>query len=87
MKRRNEEAECTTEPDRFASNPPKKTLAFWGGVHVRIYATLPLTPATMGHIYAWGGPEESVPTGEGGTDSYTTNHTRSPRAGFLAIVA
>ena len=56
MKRRNEEAECTTEPDRFASNPPKKTLAFWGGVHVR--------------IYAWGGPEESVPTEEGGTATY-----------------
>ena len=37
-KRRNEEAECTTEPDRFAPNHSKKPLAFWGGVHVRMYA-------------------------------------------------
>ena len=26
MKRRNEEAECTTEPNRFAPNPPKNRL-------------------------------------------------------------
>ena len=49
MKRRNEEAECTTEPDRFASNPPKKTLAFWGGVHVRIYAApTEIPPSSVG---------------------------------------
>ena len=58
MKRRNREAECTTEPDRFASNPPKKTLAFWGGVHVRIYATRVLTAKKQGRMYAWDYPEE-----------------------------
>jgi len=28
MKRRNQEAECTTEPNRFAPNHSKKPLAF-----------------------------------------------------------
>ena len=27
-----------------------------------------------GRIYAWGGPEESVPTGEGGTATYTPSY-------------
>ena len=34
MKRRNEEAGYTTEPNRFAPNPPQKPLAFsWASIY------------------------------------------------------
>ena len=39
VKRRKREAECTTEPDRFAPNPSEETACILGGVHVRIYVS------------------------------------------------